>query len=106
MATKTATKSSKASAKPAGRPVVVMTEYKGVFFGFADETSGDVIHLKQARNCVSWSSSIKGVFDLAATGPDKACRIGPAVDFELRKVTAVVEATPEAVEAWQKGFWG
>jgi len=34
------------------RPVLVTTEYRGVFFGYADDTTGDTIILTKARNCV------------------------------------------------------
>ncbi len=87
------------------RAVLVTTEYRGVFFGYATETSGDVINLRRARNCVYWSSGIKGFLGLAKSGPDKSCRIGPAADIELRKITCVAEVLPEAVEAWEKGPW-
>jgi hypothetical protein len=70
-------------AKKTERPVLVTTEFRGVFFGYATETSGDTIHLKRARNCVYWSSDVKGFAGLAATGPTKSCRIGPAVDIDL-----------------------
>lgn len=33
------------------RPVLVCTEYRGVFFGYADETEGDTIKLKSASAC-------------------------------------------------------
>lgn len=87
------------------RPVVVTTEYRGVFFGYATNTDGDIIKLKRARNCIYWSSNIKGFIGLATTGPDDSCRIGPAADIELRKITAVLEVTPQAVEAWESAPW-
>ena len=31
------------------RPVIVTTEHRGVFFGYATDTSGDAIYLKRAR---------------------------------------------------------
>jgi hypothetical protein len=92
--------------KPTGRPVLVTTEYRGVFFGYADDTSGDVIQLKNARNIPYWSSSVKGFLGLAATGPDKDCRVGPPANIELRKITCVAECTPTAVEAWEGQPWG
>jgi hypothetical protein len=42
---------------------------------------------------------------LAASGPSKLCKVGPADDITLRNITAVLEATPEAVEAWNKAPW-
>lgn len=87
------------------RPVMVTTSYRGVFFGYATETSGEVIHLKHARCCVYWSSDVKGFMGLASSGPSSSCRIGPAADIELRSVTAVVEVTPEAVAKWEGAPW-
>lgn len=51
------------------RPVVVTTEYRGVFFGYAEDTSGDIITLSNARNCIYWSAATGGFMGLAATGP-------------------------------------
>lgn len=91
-----------------GTPVVVTTEHRGVFFGFAQSlTEGaTTIELTAAQMCVYWSESVKGVLGLAATGPDKGCRISPTVPkIELSKVTAVMHATAEAVKAWQSRPW-
>jgi len=87
------------------RPVLVTTEYRGVFFGYATQTSGDTIVLKRARNCIYWSADVKGFLGLAHAGPTSGCRIGPPADIELRKVTAVVEVTPDAEAAWGKAPW-
>lgn len=87
------------------RYVMVTTEHRGVFAGFAKETSGDVISLRAARNCIYWSSSLKGFLGLASDGPDNTCKIGPAADIELRKITAVVEVTPAAQAKWESAPW-
>ncbi len=85
-----------------GKPVLVTTEYRGVFFGYADNTDGDTIILKNMRNCIYWSAAVGGVFGLAATGPDNQCRIGARVsEFQARKVTSVVAVEPAAVRAWE-----
>lgn len=87
----------------AERPVIVTTEFRGVFFGYAGDTSGDTIVLKRARNCIYWSAKTGGFMGLAAHGPKNGSRIGSRVDqIELRKITSVIEAQPEAVEAWEK----
>lgn len=94
--------------KETGTPVVVTTEHRGVFFGFRAEGSGyaETVELAQAQMCVSWSASIGGVLGLAATGPDSKCRVSPPVPtVALPKVTAIMEATPEAVTAWQAKPW-
>ena len=87
------------------RPVLVTTEYRGVFFGYATDTSGDTIKLKRARNCIYWPTSNHGFLGLAADGPRKGARVGPAADIELRKVTAVAEVGPEAVARWESQVW-
>lgn len=89
-----------------GRPVLVTTEYRGVFFGYLVGEAGDPIKLQRARNCVYWSNDLQGFLGLATTGPTSGCKIGPAADIELRKITCIAEATPEAVEAWEKAPWG
>ncbi|MGL6349118.1 MAG: DUF6948 domain-containing protein, partial [Aeromonas sp.] len=48
------------------RPVIVTTEYKGVFFGYADDTTGDTINLKNARMAIYWGTT-GGLFQLAQT---------------------------------------
>lgn len=87
------------------RAVVVTTEHRGVFFGYASDTDGDVIKLRAARNCIYWSYAVRGFMGLAATGPDKQSKIGPAADIEVRKITSVIECTPEAVQAWENAPW-
>ncbi len=87
------------------RAVIVTTEHRGVFFGYATDTSGDQIALRASRLCLYWSSDVKGFMGLAGTGPTKGCRIGPPADITLRKVTAVLECTPKAVKAWESAPW-
>ncbi len=84
------------------RPVLVTTEYRGVFFGYATDTSSDIIFLTNARNCIYWPQSQGGFAGLASNGPAEGSRIGAQVSqIELRKITAVVECTSAAVKAWE-----
>ena len=62
------------------RAVVVTTEYRGVFFGYAEDTSGDTIKLRKARCCIYWTEKQKGFMGLASEGPHADARIGPAAD--------------------------
>lgn len=87
------------------RAVLVTTEFRGVFFGYATDTTGDVIELKRARNCLYWSEVEKGFLGLASVGPSNGCRIGPPTDVALRKITCVAEVTPSAAAAWEKAPW-
>lgn len=87
------------------RAVLVTTLHRGVFFGYASKTDGDIIHLKKSRLCVYWSADVKGFMGLAANGPSASCKIGPAADIEVRNVTAVLEVSPAAVKAWEAAPW-
>ena len=89
------------------QPVLVTTEYRGVFFGYMDVTpENGSITIKRARNCVYWSSDVRGFMGLASSGPTKNCKVGPAVpSITLSKVTAVVEVEPKAAEQWEKAPW-
>ena len=92
--------SSSTEIKP--RPVLVTTEFQGVFFGYADDTSGDNITLTNARNCLYWSSATGGFGGLASEGPANGSRIGARVEkIDLRKVTSVSEVSAEAAEKWE-----
>ena len=90
-----------------GTAVVVTTEHRGVFFGYVKtDLSPTEITLRDARNAVYWSQSVHGVLGLAANGPKKDCRIGPAIpEITLWKITAVMACTPEAVSAWEGEKW-
>jgi hypothetical protein len=87
------------------RPVIITTAHRGVFFGYATNTDGDTIKLKDARLCVYWSDDLKGFMGLASTGPTSKCRIGPRADIQCRNITAVLEVNPEAVKAWEDAPW-
>jgi hypothetical protein len=93
------------SAASAERAVIVTTAHRGVFFGYATKTDGETIKLARGRLCVYWSADCKGFMGLAANGPTKSCKIGPAADIELRNITAVLDVTPDAAAAWEKAPW-
>lgn len=91
--------------KATERAVLVTTQYRGVFFGYASDTDGATIKLRAARNCLYWPKATKGFMGLASTGPAKGARVGPAADIELRDITAVVECTDAAMQAWEAAPW-
>jgi hypothetical protein len=96
----------KAKASDLGRPVMVTTEHRGVFFGYLDGQPGETVTIRQARCCLYWTTGVKGFLGLAAKGPSKACRVGPpAPSLTLMKVTSVAEVAPEAVDAWEDAPW-
>lgn len=85
--------------------MLVTTAHKGVFFGYATETSGTTIKLRAARNCIYWPSEQKGFLGLASEGPIKGSRVGPAADIEVRDITCVAECTEAAASAWERAPW-
>ena len=89
-----------AARKSNARPVIVCTEHRGVFFGYATDTSGDNIHLTKARMAIHFGTT-RGVMELAETGPTSSSKVSARADLEVRKVTAVFEVTPAATEKWE-----
>ena len=86
--------------KKLDRPVIVCTEHRGVFFGYADDTSGATISLKRARMAIYFGTS-RGVMELAETGPTEKSKVSARADIEVRKVTAVFEVTAVAAKEWE-----
>lgn len=86
--------------KKTERPVIICTTHRGVFFGYATNTSGDSISLRSARMAIRWGTT-KGVMELAETGPTPSSEISARADIEIRGITAVFEVTPTAVAKWE-----
>lgn len=82
------------------RPVIVCTEHRGVFFGYAEDTSGTSIHLGSARMAIRFGTT-RGVMELAETGPTTNSKVSARANIEVRKITAVFEVTPAAATAWE-----
>jgi hypothetical protein len=94
------------SKKAKERAVVVCTDKRGVFFGYATDTESDPIRLTRPRMCVYWDGATRGVLGLAATGPTSGCRVTRAPPaIELRGITAVIECSDDAVMAWEASPW-
>ena len=93
-------KGNEMSNKVDARPVIICTEYRGVFFGYANNTDGDIIKLRGARMAIRFGTT-SGVVELAETGPTESSRISARADMEVRKVTAVFEVTEAATKAWE-----
>lgn len=87
-------------------PLLVTTEYKGVFFGYGIPTENKTIRLEKARMCVYWSADVKGVLGLASGGPTKGCRVGPPVpSITIQAVTSVTEVSDLASKQWESNHW-
>lgn len=87
-------------------PILVTTAHKGVFFGYGAPTNEKTIRIERAQMCVHWSADVKGITGLAANGPTKGCRIGPAAPaIILQDVTSVMEVSAEAAKKWEGAPW-
>jgi len=82
------------------RPVIVTTEHRGVFFGYAEDTRGTTIDLKKARMAIRFGTT-RGIMELCETGPTSSSKVSARADLEVRKITAVFEVSEAAVKAWE-----
>ena len=83
-------------------PVVVTTEFRGVFFGYLEKENDDrSVVMTNVRNCIYWTSEVNGFGGLAVTGPLDGCRIGPPVpSLKLFQVTSIIDCTKKAEKSW------
>lgn len=91
------------------RPVLVTTEFRGVFFGYVDPAidllNAKNVFLRRCRNCTYWEKALRGFLGLASHGPGKECKIGMPNDLHVYGVTAIAECSPESAERWEEGPW-
>lgn len=88
------------------RPVLVTTAHRGVFFGYLNgDEAKESLRLCKARCVLYWSQESRGFLGLAAEGPKKGSRVGPAADITLYDVTCVADVQPAAVERFEAAPW-
>ena len=87
------------------RPVIILTEFKEIFFGYTKDTTGDRIQLHNARQACYFSEKTHGLLGLASMGPQSGSRIGPSANLEVRKIVNVIECTSKAADAWEAAKW-
>lgn len=91
-----------------GKPVLVTTSHRGVFFGHLvkHDPKAKTATIDKIRNVVYWSADVRGFIGLAATGPSCSCKVSLAGgESTLHDITGIFGCTPEAVEAFAKGPW-
>lgn len=91
--------------KNIGNPVLITTEFRGVFYGRIKKDSKlpAEITISKARNCIYWAAKVGGFAGLASVGPNHECRIGAPVDeITIYKITAVVPVTKAAAKNWDE----
>ena len=98
----------KQSANGQGRPVLVTTAHRGVFFGYlVGKPAKASVVLNRARNITYWDVATRSFMGLAANGPTKGCRVSAAADAASTffDITAVISCTPDAVTKFEEGPW-
>ena len=90
--------------KKLGKPVLVTTEHRGVFFGYLelgeDEGCKDKLVLRNVRCAIYWAGT-GGFLSLASDGPNENCRIGDeATRVILHDITSVSDCTDVAAKRW------
>jgi len=86
------------------RPVLITTEYRGVFAGLIDDDqdlSARSMPLKSAKMAIYWGTT-RGVMELCESGPKKASKISLPADIPmLHGITAIFDITPAAWAKWE-----
>lgn len=97
-------KSDETKGENLGRPVLVTTAHRGVFFGYlVGEAKKESVTIDRPRNVTYWSADVHGFLGLAAKGPTKSCKVGPAGErstpFDITGVWGCTDAARAAFEA-------
>ena len=93
-----------------GIPVVVTTEHRGVFFGYAapgtDLLNSTKIRLERCRMCIYWPQEQHGITGLSSSGPVAGAKVAPpAIAMNLNSITSIMECSDDAVKAWEGEPW-
>lgn len=85
------------------KPVLITTEYRGVFAGLIPEDqdlSARSMPLKSAKMAIYWGTT-RGVMELCESGPTGSSKISLPADISmLHGISAVFDITQEAWEKW------
>ena len=84
---------------------MILTEFKEIFCGWTDNTEGERVKLRAAKQACYFSADSHGLLGLAINGPGKGSRISPAADIECRRVVNVIECSLGAIAVWEKAGW-
>ena len=86
------------------RFIIATTTHRGCFAGYVTvETEGkDEIVLEDCCMIIHWGTT-KGLWELAADGPTTKTKISSrAPRVEIRSLTAILDVSEKAREAWAK----
>ena len=86
-------------------PVIITTNYRGIFFGFIDpvQKHQKTLDVEKCRNVRYYNSEVNGFQGLSSNGPNKDCTIsamagGPVV---LHEVTSITQCSEAAAAKWE-----
>jgi len=87
------------------RAVIVCTEHRGVFYGYASKDSDAIVRdrvvtLDKCRMAIYWGTT-RGIMELAETGPTSKSKISARARATLNAVTAVFAVTDAARDGWE-----
>ena len=90
-----------------GLPVVVITDFKEIFFGYTEsKPDADIIILKHGRQVIYYSKDTQGLVGLASIGPGKDSRISPACpQIVIRKPVNVLVVNESAIAKFSSVVW-
>ena len=96
-----------------GRAVVISTEHRGVFFGYAsddaiaawEKDTTASVKLDRCRMCLYWPASQRGFPGLVFDGPKEGARVSPAATLTLAGITSIGDATPASIDRWESAPW-
>lgn len=89
-------------------PIIVSSDQRFLVFGYTlDELDKKPLRMFHTRLILWWSSDVRGLWGLAASGPSDGCRVTvPAVYTIIHDPQLVVECSTAAAAAFERGPWG
>ena len=93
-------------------PVIVTTSLYGILFGYITQRPETIdlyeknyIELKRVRMCCFYDK-IRGILDLAVSGPNSECEITPQIAWlKIKDVNAVFPCSEQAAKEWEQGYF-
>lgn len=82
-------------------PVVVLTEFKEIFFGYCEDFTSERLHLHDVRQALYFSVGSGGLVGLGAHGPSEKSRITHVADeMIVSRPVNVVKCTDKSEKMW------
>ena len=86
------------------KPVLITTEYRGVFAGLIEDDqdlTARSMPMKSAKMAIYWGTT-RGVMELCDTGPNSKSKISLPADIPmLHGITAIFDISADAWKKWE-----